>query len=287
MKNKVKILKKREENKNNSIIIEAGKAEKHYWLDLWRYRELFYFLSWRDILVRYKQTVIGIAWSVLRPIITMVIFTIVFGRIAKLPSADAPYPILVFTALLPWLFFSSALSDSSNSLIGNANMISKIYFPRMILPTSAVIVSLIDFFISFILLGIIMLWYRFVPSWKIVFMPLFLLLALIVSLGAGFLLSALNVKYRDFKYIVPFIIQFGLYVSPVGFSSNVIPGKWRFLYSINPMVGVIDGFRWSIIGKGVEFYIPGFLISIFLAFLLLLAGIIYFRQTEKTFADRI
>jgi len=272
---------------NDFLIIEAGKAEKHYFKDLWRYRELFYFLSWRDILVRYKQTVIGIAWSVLRPVITMVIFTIVFGRIAKLPSVDAPYPILVFTALLPWLFFSSALSDSSNSLIGNANMISKIYFPRMILPASAVIVALIDFFISFILLGIIMLWYRFVPSWKIVFMPLFLLLALIVSLGAGFLLSALNVKYRDFKYIVPFIIQFGLYASPVGFSSDVIPNKWRFLYSINPMVGVIDGFRWSIIGKGVEFYIPGFLISIFLAILLFLIGIIYFRKTEKTFADRI
>ncbi|MBM3701056.1 MAG: ABC transporter permease, partial [Actinobacteria bacterium] len=283
MKNKVGVIKKIAKNDNNFLIIEAGKAEKYYWLDLWRYRELFYFLSWRDILVRYKQTVIGITWSILRPIITMIIFTIVFGRIAKLPSNDAPYPILVFTALLPWLFFSSALSDSSNSLIGNANMVSKIYFPRMILPTSAVIVALIDFFISFILLGIIMLWYRFIPSWKIVFMPLFLLLALIVSLGAGFLLSALNVKYRDFKYIVPFIIQFGLYVSPVGFSSNVIPGKWRFLYSINPMVGVIDGFRWSIIGKGVEFYIPGFLISIFLAFLLLLAGIIYFRQTEKNF----
>jgi len=272
---------------NNFLIIESGKAEKHYFKDLWRYRELFYFLSWRDILVRYKQTVIGIAWSVLRPVITMVIFTIVFGRIAKLPSVDALNPILVFTALLPWLFFSSALSDSSNSLIGNANMISKIYFPRMILPASAVIVALIDFFISFILLGIIMLWYRFVPSWKIVFMPLFLLLALIVSLGAGFLLSALNVKYRDFKYIVPFIIQFGLYASPVGFSSDVIPNKWRFLYSINPMVGVIDGFRWSIIGKGVEFYIPGFLISIFLAILLFLIGIIYFRKTEKTFADRI
>jgi len=272
---------------NDFLIIEAGKAEKHYWLDLWRYRELFYFLSWRDILVRYKQTVIGIAWSVLRPIITMVIFTIVFGRIAKLPSTDAPYPILVFSALLPWLFFSSALADSSNSLISNANMISKIYFPRMILPTSAVIVALIDFFISFILLGIIMLWYKFIPSWKIVFMPLFLLLALIVSLGAGFLISALNVKYRDFKYIVPFIIQLGLYASPVGFSSDVIPDKWRFLYSMNPMVGVIDGFRWSIIGKGVEFYIPGFLISIILAFLILLAGIIYFRKTEKTFADRI
>jgi len=272
---------------NIFLIIEAGKAEKHYFKDLWRYRELFYFLSWRDILVRYKQTVIGIAWSVIRPIITMVVFTIVFGRIANLPSADAPYPILVFTALLPWLFFSSALSDSSNSLIGNANMISKIYFPRMILPASTVIVALIDFFISFILLGIIMLWYGFVPSWKIVFVPLFLILAMIVSLGAGFFLSALNVKYRDFKYIVPFIIQFGLYVSPVGFSSDIIPQKWRFIYSINPMVGVIDGFRWSIIGKGVEFYIPGFLISIFLAILLFIIGIIYFRKTEKTFADRI
>jgi len=272
---------------NDFLIIEAGKAEKHYFKDLWRYRELFYFLSWRDILVRYKQTVIGIAWSVIRPIITMVVFTIVFGRIANLPSADAPYPILVFTALLPWLFFSSALSDSSNSLIGNANMISKIYFPRMILPASTVIVALIDFFISFILLGIIMLWYGFVPSWKIVFVPLFLILAMIVSLGAGFFLSALNVKYRDFKYIVPFIIQFGLYVSPVGFSSDIIPQKWRFIYSINPMVGVIDGFRWSIIGKGVEFYIPGFLISIFLAILLFIIGIIYFRKTEKTFADRI
>ncbi|MBM3710196.1 MAG: ABC transporter permease [Actinobacteria bacterium] len=272
---------------NDFLIIEAGKAEKHYFKDLWRYRELFYFLSWRDILVRYKQTVIGIAWSVIRPIITMVVFTIVFGRIANLPSADAPYPILVFTALLPWLFFSSALSDSSNSLIGNANMISKIYFPRMILPASTVIVALIDFFISFILLGIIMLWYGFVPSWKIVFVPLFLILAMIVSLGAGFFLSALNVKYRDFKYIVPFIIQFGLYVSPVGFSSDIIPQKWRFIYSINPMVGVIDGFRWSIIGKGVEFYIPGFLISIFLAISLFIIGIIYFRKTEKTFADRI
>jgi len=217
----------------------------------------------------------------------MLVFTIVFGRIAKLPSTDAPYPILVFVALLPWLFFASALSDSSNSLIGNANMISKIYFPRMILPASTIIVALIDFLISFVLLAIIMFYYKFVPSWKIVFVPLFLLLAMIVSLGAGFLLSALNVKYRDFKYIVPFIIQFGLYVSPVGFSSDVIPGKWRFLYSLNPMVGVIDGFRWAIIGKGVEFYIPGFLISIFLAILIFIVGIIYFRKTEKTFADRI
>lgn len=275
------------ENSKDYIVIEAGKSEKNYFRDLWRYRELFYFLSWRDILVRYKQTVIGVAWSIIRPILTMVVFTIIFGKIAKLPSADAPYPILVFTALLPWQFFSNALQESSNSLISNANMISKIYFPRIIMPVSSMIVALVDFAISFILLAIIMVFYRFVPSWKIVFMPLFLLLAIIVSTGAGLLISALNVKYRDFRYIVPFIIQFGLYISPVGFSSDTIPGKWRIIYSLNPMVGVIDGFRWSIIGKGVQFYILGFVISIILTLILFIVAIIYFRKTEKTFADRI
>ena len=275
------------ENSKDYIVIEAGKSEKNYFRDLWRYKELFYFLSWRDILVRYKQTVIGVAWSIIRPILTMVVFTIIFGKIAKLPSADAPYPILVFTALLPWQFFSNALQESSNSLISNANMISKIYFPRIIMPVSSMIVALVDFTISFILLAIIMVFYRFVPSWKIVFMPLFLLLAIIVSTGAGLLISALNVKYRDFRYIVPFIIQFGLYISPVGFSSDTIPGKWRIIYSLNPMVGVIDGFRWSIIGKGVQFYMLGFVISIILTLILFIVAIIYFRKTEKTFADRI
>lgn len=276
-----------EENYKDYIVIEAGKSEKNYFRDLWRYRELFYFLSWRDILVRYKQTVIGVAWSVIRPVLTMIVFTIIFGKIAKLPSADAPYPILVFTALLPWQFFSNALQESSNSLISNANMISKIYFPRIIMPISSMIVALVDFAISFILMAIIMAFYRFAPSWKIVFMPLFLLLAIIVSTGAGLLISALNVKYRDFRYIVPFIIQFGLYISPVGFSSETIPGKWRMIYSLNPMVGVIDGFRWSIIGKGVQFYMPGFIISIILTIILFLVALIYFRKTEKTFADRI
>jgi len=275
------------ENSKDYIVIEAGKSEKNYFRDIWRYRELFYFLSWKDILVRYKQTVIGIAWSVIRPVLTMIVFTIIFGKIAKLPSADAPYPILVFTALLPWQFFSNALQESSNSLISNASMISKIYFPRIIMPVSSMIVALVDFAISFILLAIIMVFYRFVPSWKIVFMPLFLLLAIIVSTGAGLLISALNVKYRDFRYIVPFIIQFGLYISPVGFSSDTIPDKWRMIYSLNPMVGVIDGFRWSIIGKGVQFYMPGFIISIILTIILFLVALIYFRKTEKTFADRI
>ena len=268
-------------------IIEAGKSEKNYFKDIWRYRELFYFLSWKDILVRYKQTVIGIAWSVIRPLLTMLIFTIVFGKIANLPSNEAPYPILVFTALLPWQFFSNALQESSNSLISNVNMVSKIYFPRIILPISSMIVAIIDFAISFVLLTIIMGIYRFVPSWKIIFMPLFLILAIIVATGAGLLISALNVRYRDFKFIVPFIIQFGLYISPVGFSSDTIPEKWRMIYSINPMVGVIDGFRWCIIGKGVSLYMPGFIISIVLSIILLVIAIIYFRKTEKTFADRI
>jgi len=269
------------------LIIEAGKAERHYWTDLWRYRELFYFLSWRDILVRYKQTVIGIAWSVIRPLLTMIVFTIVFGKLAKLPSGGAPYPVLVFTAILPWQYFANALSEASNSLISNQNMISKIYFPRIIMPTSTIIVALTDFLISFVLLGITMAVYRFVPSWKIVFMPLFLMLATILSLGMGYLFSALNVKYRDFRYVIPFIVQFGMYISPVGFSSEVVPVRYRFWYSLNPMVGVIDGFRWSIIGKGTSIYWPGFILSIVITILIIIWGFRYFRKTEKTFADRI
>ncbi|MBM3702699.1 MAG: ABC transporter permease [Actinobacteria bacterium] len=269
------------------LIIEAGKSEKHYWADLWRYRELFYFLSWRDILVRYKQTVIGIAWSVIRPLLTMVVFTIVFGKLAKLPSGEAPYPVLVFTAILPWQYFANALSEASNSLISNQNMISKIYFPRIIMPTSTIIVSLTDFVISFVLMSITMAIYRFVPSWKIVFMPLFLLLATILSLGMGYLFSALNVKYRDFRYVIPFIVQVGMYISPVGFSSDVVPIRYRFWYSLNPMVGVIDGFRWSIIGKGTAIYWPGFILSIVITILIIIWGFWYFRKTEKTFADRI
>ena len=275
------------QNNKDFLIIEAGKSERHYFTDLWRFSELFYFISWRDILVRYKQTVIEIAWAVLRPLLTMLAFTLIFGRLAKLPSGDAPYPVLVFTALLPWQFFTTALSDASNSLIANSAMISKIYFPRMIMPISSVIVALIDFLISFVLLGIVMTFYRFAPSWKIVFMPLFLLLSIIFTLGIGLLFSALNVKYRDFRYIVPFIVTFGTYVSPVGFSSEIVPERFRMIYSINPMVGVIDGFRWSIIGKGVSLYIPGFIISIVLTIVIFILGIIYFRKTEKTFADRI
>ncbi|GAL93904.1 MAG: ABC transporter permease [Microcystis sp.] len=270
------------------LIIEAGRSERQYWRDLWQYRELFYFLAWRDILVRYKQTFIGIAWALLRPFLTMLVFTFVFGKLARLPSdGAAPYPILVFAAVLPWQFFASSLAEASNSLIDNANLISKVYFPRLIVPTSAVIVSFVDFLLSGMILLGLMAWYNFLPSWRILTLPLFILMAFATSMGGGLWLSALNVQFRDFRYIVPFIIQFGLYISPVGFSSNIVPEKWRWLYSLNPMVGVIDGFRWAIIGGDAGIYWPGFLLSLALVVLLLVSGIWYFRRLEKNFADII
>ncbi|MEQ9671590.1 ABC transporter permease [Coleofasciculus sp. G2-EDA-02] len=269
------------------LIIEAGRTEQQYWKDLWRYRELFYFLAWRDILVRYKQTLIGIAWALIRPFLTMVVFTIVFGKLAKLPSEGVPYPILVFAAMLPWQFFSNSLSGCSNSLISNANLIAKVYFPRLIVPASAVIVSFVDFMISGIILLGLMAWYNFLPSWRILTLPFFIIIAFAASMGAGLWLAALNVKYRDFRYIVPFIVQFGLYISPVGFSSTIVPQEWRLVYSLNPMVGVIDGFRWAILGGEARIYLPGFLLSLGLVFGVLASGIWYFRRVERTFADVI
>jgi lipopolysaccharide transport system permease protein len=269
------------------LVIEPGRIERHYWRDLWRYRELLYFLSWRDILVRYKQTSIGVAWAVLRPCLTMLVFTVVFGRLAGLANGQVPYPILVFAAMLPWQFFSNAISESSNSLISNSNMISKVYFPRVIVPGSSIVVSLVDFAISFALLIVLMVYYRFVPTWRIVTLPALVFLSVVVSIGASLWLAALNVKYRDFRFVVPFIVQFGLYISPVGFSSDVVPQKWRLLYSINPMVGVIDSFRWAILGSASQIYWPGFGASMLLTLLLLVTGIRYFRRTERSFADII
>jgi lipopolysaccharide transport system permease protein len=269
------------------LIIEPGRAERQYWRDLWRYRELFYFLAWRDILVRYKQTAIGIAWALIRPLLTMAVFTIVFGRIAKLPSGGVPYPIFVFAAMLPWQFFATALSESSNSLIGNANLISKIYFPRLIIPAGAVITSLVDFLISAFFLAVLMLWYQYPPDWRIVALPLFTAQAFAAAMGAGLWLAALNVKYRDFRYIVPFIVQFGLYISPVGFSTAIVPEQWRMIYSLNPMVGVIDGFRWALLQGAAPFQWPGYLLSVGFTISLCVTGIWYFRRTEKTFADVI
>ncbi|HKV42337.1 MAG TPA: ABC transporter permease [Blastocatellia bacterium] len=269
------------------LIIEPGRGFKNYWRDLWTYRELFYFLAWRDLAVRYKQTAIGVAWGVIRPLLTMLAFTVVFGKLAKLPSAGAPYAILVLAGMLPWQFFSSALAASSNSLIGNAHMISKVYFPRLAIPTSSVIVSLVDSLISFAILLLLMAWYHFTPSWRMLALAPLVLLAFGASMGAGLWFASLNVKYRDFSHIAGFAVQFGLYISPVGYSSRIVPAHWRFLYSMNPMVGVIDGFRWAIIGGGTEMYIPGLMISILLVGLLLAGGIWYFRKTERTFADVI
>ena len=269
----------------NVLIIEAGRVERQYFRDLWRYRELFLFLAWRDILVRYKQTVFGVLWAILRPFLTMVVFTIVFGKIARLPSGGVPYPILVYVAMLPWQFFSSAFSESSNSLIGNSNLLTKIYFPRLIMPASTVIVALVDFFIAFIILVALMVFYGFVPSWNILMLPVFILLAFLTAMGAGLYIAALNVKYRDFRYIIPFVVQFGLYISPVGFSSDVVPAEWRLLYAANPMVGVIDGFRWAILGQPLNK--TAFILSVGVSIVLFIFGLWYFRKTEKTFADVI
>jgi len=268
------------------LVIEAGKSNRLYFRDLWSYRELFILLAWRDILVRYKQTIIGVAWSVLRPLLTMIVFTIVFGRLAKMPSDGAPYPILVYAALLPWQFFSNTLSEGGNSLVSNAAMVSKVYFPRLIVPTTAMIASLIDFFISLAILCGLMLVYQHVPTWRVVFLPLFLALSAATALGMTYFISALNVKFRDFRHVLPFIIQFGLYISPIGFSSTVIPEKWRLLYSLNPMVGVIDGFRWMFIGN-TEMYWPGVILSVGIATGLLGASIRFFRRMERDFADII
>lgn len=270
------------------LVLERGRAERHYWRDLWNYRELFIILAWRDVAVRYKQTVIGVLWAIVRPLLTMVVFTIVFGRLAGLPSdGGAPYPILVTAGMLPWFLFSSILSDASNSLVGNATLVGKVYFPRLIIPSASAVVALIDFAINLAMLAVLMLWFGFAPTWRILFLPLFIALAVLASLGPALLLTALNVKYRDFRYVVPFIVQFGLYVSPVGFSSAVVPDQWRLLYSLNPMVGVIDGFRWCILGGDSALYVPGFLLSLCVVGLFLWLGVSYFRRTERTFADLI
>ena len=270
------------------LIIEPNKTTADFLLELLKFRELFFFMAWRDILVRYKQTVIGVAWSVIRPLLSMIIFTVIFGRVAKLPSeGTAPYPIMVFSALLPWQYFANSMQASAESLIRAEHMVSKIYFPRLIMPTSAVLVSAVDFLISLGLLCVLMVVYRFVPSPYIVLLPVFFLPATLAALGVGYWFSAIGVKYRDFRHIMPFIVQFGLYVSPVGFSSSVIPNKWRLLYSLNPMVGVIDGFRWCIQGTSASMYMPGFVISIVSSSIVFYFGLRYFRRTERSFADFI
>jgi lipopolysaccharide transport system permease protein len=276
------------ESERFDLLIEAGRGAKNYWRDLWRYRELFYFLAWRDILVRYKQTAIGIAWALVRPFLTMLVFTFIFSRVAKLPApGSVPYALLVFAAMLPWQFFSTALSEASNSLIGNSNLISKVYFPRLIVPAGSVITSFVDFLITLGLMAGMMVWYGFLPDWRLLTLPLFMALAFGSAFGAGLWLCALNVRYRDFRYIVPFIVQFGLYLSPVGFSSNIVPEGLRLIYALNPMVGVIDGFRWALLRGQSPLAGYALIASILVTSVLCLSGIWYFRRTEKTFADII
>ena len=270
------------------LVLEAGRAEQHYWRDLWNYRELFAILAWRDVAVRYKQTAIGVAWAVLRPFITMLVFTVAFGRVAKLPSAGgAPYPVMVFAGLLPWFLFSTILSESANSLVANSNLVGKVYFPRIIIPSAVVLVALVDFAINLVMMAGLMIWLGFVPSWHVVFLPLFVVFAIVASLGPSFLMTALNVKYRDFRYIIPFVVQFGVFISPVGFSSAAVPEAWRFWYDLNPLVGVIGGFRWCLLGSSIAFNLPEFAYSVGVTLLFLWLGVWYFRATERSFADVI
>lgn len=274
--------------KFDELIIEPGFSGKYYWKDLWRYRELFYVLAWRDVSVRYKQTIIGLAWALIQPLLTMFVFTVIFNKIAKLPSTQGvPYELMVYAGLLPWQLFSTALTGAAGSLVGNANLISKVYFPRLIIPTAAVVVAFIDFLISFSILVFLLLWYQYPVTWNILALPFFILMAFLVSLGPGLWITSLNVKYRDFRYVIPFIVQFGLYISPVGFSSDAIPENWKAIYSLNPLVGVIDGFRWAILGDVVELNWLAMALSWLVIIIFLLLGVKKFRNLEKSFADLV
>lgn len=272
---------------SEETVIVAGRTGRRYLHDLWLYRELFLFLAWRDLLVRYKQTVVGVAWSLVRPFLTMLVLTLVFDQLGKMPSGGVPYPLLVFCGILPWQFVATALSESGNSLVANTGLISKVYFPRLVIPAGSLITALVDFLISLVFLGMLMIWYRWVPPATIALLPLFLLLASAASFGMGLWVAALMVQYRDFRIIVPFLIQFGLYISPVGFISSVVPERYRLLYSLNPVVGIVDGFRWCILGGEQALYWPSLAFSLVVGFFLLLTGIWYFRRTERTFADVI
>lgn len=270
------------------IIIEPNRQERHYWLDLWRYRELFRILAWRDLSVRYKQTVIGALWALIRPVLTTVVFTVIFGRIAQLPSdGSVPYALMVLAGMLPWTFLSTGISDASNSLINDTNLISKVYFPRLIVPTATIVVAFADFIISFCMMIVLMAWYKFLPSWHIIILPAFVLAAFLTTLGPALWVSALNVRFRDFRYVVPFIVQFGMYISPVGFSSSVIPEQWRLVYYLNPMVGIIDGFRWCILGGQSRLYLPGLALGLSVMAFFFWFGIRRFRKMEDNFADLV
>lgn len=269
-----------------TLVIEAGRSEKHYWRDLWRYRELLGFLAWRDVKVRYKQAALGISWAVIQPAVQTLLLTFVFGKLAKMPSGGIPYPLLVLAGLLPWQLFSSALSGAGNSLVTNANLISKIYFPRLIVPLSALAVALVDLAILLVLTLPITFLMGVVPTWRLLLLPIFIAGGLLIALGAGLWITALTVKYRDFRFITPFLLQIGLFVTPVGFRTDYLP-HWRALLSLNPLTGVVNGFRWCLLAGDTGFYWPGILLSLVVAAMLLCTGLWYFRRTERQFADVI
>ncbi len=252
--------------------------------ELWDYRELLYFLTWRDIKVRYKQTALGAAWAIIQPVFMMVVFSLFFGRLAKVPSDGIPYPVFAFCALLPWQLFAHALTESSNSLVGNQNLITKVYFPRLVVPISAVLGGLIDFLIAFVILLGLMLYYGIVPGWAIVTLPGFIFLAVLTALGVGLWLSALNVQYRDVRYTINFLVQFWLFATPVAYPSSLIPEKWRVFYGLNPMAGVVEGFRWALLGKADP---PGAMlwVSVGVVVVILVGGLYYFKRMEQQFAD--
>ncbi len=268
------------------LVIEANRTGLLYLRDFWNYRELFFTLAWRDIVVRYKQTIVGILWTILRPLATMIIFTVVFGKIAKLPSdAGVPYVLMVFAGMLPWQFISGTITTGSDALVGNAGLISKVYFPRMIIPTARIIMALVELLINSVIFAVLFAWFRYVPNWHLVFLPLFLMMGILLALGVTYFISSLNVKYRDFQYVVPFVVQLGLYISPIGFSSSVVPEKWRQIYACNPVVGIVDGVRWCLFGSPLmtESVIAAAVISV----LVFLFGIWFFRKMESEFADFI
>jgi len=277
---------------HEELVLEAGRTERHYWRDLWRFRELLYILTWRDVAVRYKQTAVGVAWALLQPVAQMMVMVVIFSKVAQLPSdGGAPYALMVFAAMLPWQFFASSISSAGMSIVANANLISKVYFPRLIIPVSAVVTSFADFLIAFAILVVLMLWYGYPPTWRVLALPLFVLLAMLASIGPGLLITAVNTRYRDFRFVIPFIVQFGLYISPVGFSSAVVRerfGETLFvLYSLNPMVGVIEGFRWAILGDGIPLNATSVALSCALSAAFLMLGLLYFRRLERSFADVI
>jgi lipopolysaccharide transport system permease protein len=278
--------KKNEKASSKWLILEPKRIEREYWKDLWRYRELFAILAWRDIAVRYKQTAIGVLWAFIRPVLSMLVFTVIFGKLAKLPTdGDAPYAIMVFAAMLPWQFFSSALGSVSDTFISGAGLFRKVYFPRLIAPAAAVITSLVDFAISFIILLVLMLWYGYMPTWRLLTLPFWLLVVFSFSMGLGLLIASWMVRYRDMGFVVPFFLQIGQYISPVAYSTSIIPDEWRFVYGLNPMVGVIEGFRWAILGKSAVVNITSMSISLLAVTILLIVGFQRFRATEKTFVD--